>query len=52
MKRREVVELRTQENLTIRSAMIQISDHGGPLVGRVFKVIGQIGQLSTVSCHP
>jgi hypothetical protein len=52
MKRREVADVRTKDNLTIWSGMIKTPDHGQPLVEKVWEAIGQIGQVFTVSRHP
>jgi hypothetical protein len=46
------VDLRTQDNLTTWSEMIQTADHGQPLEEEGFTVLGQIGQVFKALRYP
>jgi hypothetical protein len=51
-KRRGVADVSTKENLTKWSGMVKTPDHRRPLAEKGFGVIGQIGQVFTVSHYP
>jgi hypothetical protein len=51
-KQWEVADVNTRENLTSWSGVIKTPDHGHPLAEKVCEVIGQIGQVFTISRHP